>query len=134
MVELVTNIPTLEVLSKCSIEPYDAIYLGNPYCWDYDGNLISNFNDLEVAIEMLKEMGKKVYITTFAAPRNADLPKIFKLIDEALELNVDAIESTNYGVINYIKKSTILGFTLAALRTSIHRQLLNYWKIWVLKG
>ena len=70
MVELVTNVPTLEVLSKCSVEPYDAIYLGNPYCWDYDGNLISNFNDLEVAIEMLKEMGKKVYITTFAAPRN----------------------------------------------------------------
>ena len=104
MVELVTNVPTLEALSKCSVEPYDAIYLGNPYCWKYDGNLMSNFNDLEIAVEMLKEMGKKVYVTTFAAPRNADLPKIFKLLEKALELGIDAVESTNYGVINYIKK------------------------------
>ncbi len=102
--ELVTNIPTLEMMSKCSIEPYDAIYLGNPYCWDFEGNLMSNFNDLEAAVEILREMGKKVYVSTFAAPRNADLERIFRLIDRAIELNVDAIESTNYGVINYIKR------------------------------
>ncbi|AGK61679.1 Collagenase-related protease [Archaeoglobus sulfaticallidus PM70-1] len=102
--ELVTNIPTLEQMSKCSIEPYDAIYLGNPYCMKYDGNLTSNFEDLRIAVEMLREMGKRVYISTFSAPRNSDLPEVFRLIDLVADLEVDAIESTNFGVISYVKR------------------------------
>jgi putative protease len=101
--EIVTNVPTLEQLSKCSLEPYDGIYLGNPYCWRYDGNLIAS-DDIKNAVELVKSEGKKAYVTTYAVPRNKDLPLIFKLIDAIMDSDVDAIESTNLGVINYIKK------------------------------
>jgi putative protease len=102
--ELVTNVPNLEQLSKCSVEPYDAVYLGNPYCWDYDGNLVSNMDDLGIAVEMLRDMGKRVYVSTFAAPRNRDLPRIFSLLDKLVELEIDAVESSNFGVMKYIKR------------------------------
>jgi|Deesub1362B_J571_1020462.scaffolds.fasta_scaffold00304_31 putative protease len=102
--ELVTNVPTLESMSECSLKHYDAVYLGMPYCWEYEGNLISNHDDLGAAVEMLRAMKKKVYVSTFAAPRNKDLKHVFSLIDKAVELEVDAVESTNYGVIRHITK------------------------------
>jgi len=102
--ELVTNVPTLESMSECSLKHYDAVYLGMPYCWEYDGNLISNHDDLAAAVEMLRDMGKRVYVSTFAAPRNKDLERVFRLIDRAIELRVDAVESTNYGVIRHVTR------------------------------
>lgn len=102
--ELVTNVPTLESMSECSLKHYDAVYLGMPYCWEYDGNLISNHEDLAAAVEMLRDMGKRVYLSTFAAPRNKDLERVFRLIDKAIELRIDAVESTNYGVIRHVTR------------------------------
>ncbi len=101
--ELTTGIPNLESMSECSIKPYDAIYLGMPYCWEYEGNLIANPDDLRAGAEMVREMGKKAYATTFAVPRNRDLERVYRMIDAAAEV-CDGIEASNLGVIRYISK------------------------------
>ncbi len=111
--ELTTDIATLKDLK--GFEPYDSIYLGMPYCFDYEGNFISNFEDLEIAVDILKKNGKKVYVTTFAAPRNRDLDKVFRLIDKAVELEIDAIEVANLGVARYITKEYDIKVHLAGL-------------------
>ncbi len=98
--ELTTDVATIGDLE--GIEPYDSIYLGMPYCWDYEGNLISNFEDLELAVEKLRKMGKRVYLTTFAAPRNRDLQRVFRIIDKASELDVNGVETANLGVARYV--------------------------------
>jgi putative protease len=102
--ELNTNVPNLEGMSRFAVEPYDAVYLGMPYCWEFEGNLISNLDDLETAVETLRELNKKAYISTFAAPRNKDLDKVFRLIDRAVELEVDAVEASNLGIVRYVTR------------------------------
>lgn len=101
--ELTTNIPNLEGMSECSIKPYDGIYLGMPYCWEYEGNFISNLHDLEAGIEILRSLKKKTYVTTFAVPRNKDLEKIYRLVETVSDL-CDAIEASNLGIIRYLTK------------------------------
>ncbi len=96
--ELVTTIPTKYDVD--GYEAYDAVYLGMPYCWEYDGNLIS---DLKVLKEVAESIDKKVYVTTFAAPRNKDLERVYKLVDFASDF-ADAIEVTNLGIAKYISE------------------------------
>ena len=90
-------------MSECSIKPYDSIYLGMPYCWEYEGNLISNTDDLVSAIEILHTQRKKAYVTTFAVPRNRDLERVFKTINAVVEM-CDGIEASNLGIIRYLTK------------------------------
>uniref|UniRef100_A0A7C3YEV1 U32 family peptidase n=1 Tax=Geoglobus ahangari TaxID=113653 RepID=A0A7C3YEV1_9EURY len=101
--ELTTNVPNLESMSECSLKPYDAVYLGMPFCFEYQGNLITEFDDLEVAVNLLRKWGKKAYVTTFAVPRNKDLEKVYRTVEKAAEI-ADAIEASNLGVIRYITR------------------------------
>ena len=101
--ELTTNVPNLESMSDCSIKPYDSVYLGMPYCREYEGNLINGGTDLISAVELIHEMRKRAYVTTFAVPRNKDLERVFRSIDVAAGMS-DGIEASNLGVIRYITK------------------------------
>ncbi len=101
--ELTTNVPNLESMSECSLKPYDAIYLGMPFCFEYQGNLMTELDDLEFAVEFLRKLGKKAYVTTFAVPRNKDLEKVYRTVEKAVEI-ADAIEASNLGVIRYITR------------------------------
>jgi len=102
-VELTTNVPNLESMSECSLKPYDAIYLGMPFCFEYQGNLITELDDLEAAVDILRKLGKKAYVTTFAVPRNKDLERVYRTVEKAVEI-ADAIEASNLGVIRYITR------------------------------
>ncbi len=101
--ELTTNVPNLESMSECSLKPYDAVYLGMPFCFEYQGNLITELDDLEAAVEILRKWGKKAYVTTFAVPRNKDLERVYRTVKKAVEI-ADAIEASNLGVVRYITR------------------------------
>jgi len=104
--EINTRIFTLDKLKRVSMEPYDAIYLGDPFAPEYPGNLCFEENELSEAVRLLKESGKKAYISTFSVPRNRDLPAIEKLLRfiSREKLPVDAIEAHNTGVLNIIRE------------------------------
>ena len=100
--ELTTNVPNLESMSECSLKHYDAIYMGMPYCWDYEGSFSSG-NDIEEGVELLRELGKKAYLSLYAAPRNKDLERVFYVVELGLDAKVDAFEVFNLGVAKKIK-------------------------------
>lgn len=99
--EISTRIYTLNRLKEVSIESFDAIYLGDPFAPQYKGNLCYDFSDLETALQLLKDGGKRVYISTFSVPRNEDLPAIINLFNYIKErgLSPDGIEVHNAGII-----------------------------------
>ncbi|MCD4783505.1 MAG: U32 family peptidase [Candidatus Eremiobacteraeota bacterium] len=104
--EITTRIFTKQRLDEVSIYPYDAIYLGDPFAPDYPGNLCFAHEDLEETAGILKNAGKRVYVSTFSVPRNKDLAAIerqLKFIGDR-SLPIDAIEAHNTGVLSMIRE------------------------------
>jgi putative protease len=100
--ELNTSISNLKDLRASDLGSYDAIYLGNPFCRDYEANFLEKLEDLRAGIRHCREAGCKVYLTTYAAPRNYFLPQIHRAIAVAAEEGVDAVEAHNLGVIRIL--------------------------------
>ncbi len=100
--ELTTNVPNLESMSECSLKHYDAIYMGMPYCWEYEGSFSAG-NDIEEGTELLHDLGKRAYLSLYAAPRNKDLDRLFYVVELGLNAKVDAFEVFNLGVAKKIK-------------------------------
>lgn len=104
-IELNTQISSLEEMRRDVLEPYTAIYLGNPYCFKYQNNLLEDLQDLRQAVELAREMGKKAYVCTYAAPGTEQLSPILKMIETALAAGAEAIEAHNLGVVRLIAKN-----------------------------
>jgi len=103
MFELNTSIFTLKELKNTDISAYDAVYLGDPFCRQYEDNLSENYKDLKSAISIVKDKGKKVFVSTYAVPRNSDLKAVEKTFCLAAKLKADAVEIQNYGVLRMIR-------------------------------
>ncbi|MEA3509295.1 MAG: hypothetical protein U9R33_02330, partial [candidate division NC10 bacterium] len=78
--ELNTAISNMKDLMASDLSPYDAVYLGNLYCRDYEANFLEKLDDLRAGIRHCREAGCKVFLSTYAAPRNYFLPQIRKAI------------------------------------------------------
>ena len=103
--ELNTTISNLRDLTESDLSPYDAIYLGNITCRLYEANLLERLDDLREAIAMVKGRGQKAYVSTYAAPRNNDLPQIRKVVAVAVDAGVDAVEVHNLGVLKIVHEA-----------------------------
>ncbi|MEE9152896.1 MAG: peptidase U32 family protein [candidate division NC10 bacterium] len=101
--ELNTTISNMKDLMASDLDPYDAIYLGNPFCRDYEANFLEELDDLRVGIRHCREAGCKVYLSTYAAPRNYFMPQIRRAIGVAAEEGVDAVEAHNLGVVRMLR-------------------------------
>ena len=97
--ELNTVISNLKDLRESDLGPYDAVYLGNIFCRLYERNFLEHPEDLRQGISMVRKAGRKVYVTTYAAPRNSFLPKIRQVLEIAAREQVDAVEVHNLGVL-----------------------------------
>ncbi|MFQ5881172.1 MAG: peptidase U32 family protein [Candidatus Methylomirabilales bacterium] len=86
------------------LSSYDAVYLGNPFCRDYEANFLEELDDLRAGIRHCRGIGCKVYLTTYAAPRNYFLPQIRRAVTVAAEEGVDAVEAHNLGVVRILHK------------------------------
>lgn len=99
--ELTTNVPNLEGMGR-SLKYYDAVYMGMPYCWEYEGNFSSG-SDIKEGVEFLRKLGKKAYLSLYAAPRNRDLKRVFYVVELGLNAGVDAFEVFNLGIAKKLK-------------------------------
>ncbi len=113
--ELNTNLPNLQSLKESQLAPYQGLYLGHPYCPDYKGNFLERPEDLREAVDRLRQQGKKVYVSTYAAPKSRELDRVRALLEVAAESNVDAVEAYNPGVVRIVHRE----FPSLAIHTGI---------------
>ncbi|HEV8663937.1 MAG TPA: peptidase U32 family protein [Candidatus Methylomirabilis sp.] len=97
--ELNTDISNRRDLQSSDLTPYDALYLGNPYCRDYEANFLERVDELAEAIRQVKGAGRRAYVTTYAAPRNSFLDQIRRVLEVAEREGADAVEAHNLGVL-----------------------------------
>jgi putative protease len=104
MIELITTIASPAELAGTDLGPYDAVCLGNPYCRRVEGNFAEDLALLSKAVTPLLKAGKKVYLTTPAAPRGRDLPQVERIVDAARASGVQALEIHNMGVLRILRE------------------------------
>ncbi len=102
--ELIVSIASPGELEGTDLSPYDAVCLGNPYCRRVEGNYAERLALLPEAVAVLRDAGKKAYVTTPAAPRGKDLPHVERLIEGAAAAGADALEIHNMGVLRILRE------------------------------
>lgn len=102
--ELIVTLGSPRELEGTDLSPYDAVRLGNPYCRRVEGNYAGEPDLLRDAIRFLRAAGKKAYVTSPAAPRGYDLPRVGALIDAASSAGADALEVHNMGVLRMLRE------------------------------
>ncbi len=105
--ELVLTVASPRELSETDHSPYDAVCLGNTYCRRVEGNFAEELGLLSDAVASLHDKGKKVYVTSPAAPRGPDIPHVERLIDAAAAAGAEAIEVHNMGVLRVLREKGI---------------------------
>lgn len=103
--ELTAAISTKEKFSAIDKEPFDAFYLGDPFCSNLAGNLICETEELGQVIREIHSLGKKAYLTTFGVPVGDELDLVKNAIDEADKAGIDAAEIGDMGVLRWVKSS-----------------------------
>lgn len=102
--ELIVSLASPGELEGTDLSPYDAVCLGSPYCRRVEGNYAESLELLEDVVSRLHAMGRKAYVTTPAAPREADLPHVGRLIDAAAAAGADALEVHNLGALRMLRE------------------------------
>ncbi|MEK6779938.1 MAG: peptidase U32 family protein [Candidatus Deferrimicrobiota bacterium] len=102
--ELVVSVSSPRELDGTDLAPYDAVCLGNPYCRRVEGNYAEQLALLPGAVSSLRAAGKKVYVTSPAAPRGRDLPQVERLIEAASRAGAQALEVHNMGVLRILRE------------------------------
>ncbi len=78
--------------------------LGSPYCRRVEGNYAEALDLLSGVVSRLHSAGKRAYVATPAAPREADLPHVSRLVDAAATAGADALEIHNMGVLRIVRE------------------------------
>ncbi len=97
--ELNTTIANLKDLRASDLSAYDAVYLGDIYCRLYESNFLEQLGDLKEGLHILREQGKRAFVTTYAAPRNDFLPKVGKMLEASAAAGAEAVEVHNLGIL-----------------------------------
>lgn len=97
--ELSTTIANLRDLRESDLSDYDAVYLGDIYCRIYEANFLERLGDLGEGVRMLRDQGKRAYVTSYAGPRNDFLPGIRRMLEASAEAGADAVEVHNLGIL-----------------------------------
>ena len=101
--ELTTSVSNLRHLRGSDLDPYDAVYLGNIHCRRYEGNLLERPDDLRTAVEMVRDQGKRAYVTTYAAPRAEALAAIMRAVEAGVGAGAAAVEVHAVGVLKLVR-------------------------------
>jgi U32 family peptidase len=102
-VELSTGIASLAELAASDLRPYDAVYLGSPYCDRYAGNLLEHPGDLGAAVRWLHDLGKTAYLTTYAAPRSRHADPLRRALTAGAAAGVAAAEVHGPGLARLVR-------------------------------
>ncbi len=102
--ELNTTIANLRDLRESDLTDYDGVYLGDIYCRLYEGNFLEQLDDLREGIRLLRDQGKRAWVTTYAAPRNDFLPKVRRMLEAASSGGAEAVEVHNLGILRIVRE------------------------------
>lgn len=102
--ELIVTLASPRELEGTNLAPYDAVRVGNPYCRRVEGNYADELGLLPEAVRSLHAAGKRIYVTSPAAPRGFDLPRVAALIEAAASAGADALEVHNMGVLRMLRE------------------------------
>ncbi len=100
--ELNTTLSNLRSLRESDLSSYDAAYLGNIYCRQFEDNFLERMADLREGIARLHDLGLRAYVSTYAAPRNDAVAKVEQALETAAEAKADAVEVHNLGVLRTV--------------------------------
>lgn len=100
--ELNTTIANLKDLKASDLSDYDGVYLGDIYCRIYEGNFSEHLGDLKEGLRILREQGKRAYVTTYAGPRNDFLPSVRKVLEASAAAGAQAVEVHNLGILKIV--------------------------------
>lgn len=103
-VELAVTVANRRDLAAWDLTPYDAVYLGNPYCRHYAGNLLEHPEELRRAIREVRGRGRRAYLTTYAAPRQDALPVLRRALAIAAEEGAAAVEVHALGLLRLVRE------------------------------
>jgi putative protease len=101
--ELATPISNLRDLRASDLRPYDAVYLGNLYCARYEGNLLERPDELGDAVRLVRDWGRRAYITTYAAPRGRDVDRLRRTLEVAVAAGAVAAEVHGLGMARVVR-------------------------------
>jgi len=79
------------------------VCLGSPYCRRVEGNYSEALDLLPGVVSGLHAAGKRAFVATPAAPREADLHHVYRLVDAAAAAGADALEIHNMGVLRIVR-------------------------------
>ena len=102
--ELIVSIASPREMEGTDLSSFDAVRLGSPYCRRVEGNYAGETEILREAVRFLHAAGKRAYVTTPAAPRGHDLPRVGALIEAAASAGADALEVHNMGVLRMLRE------------------------------
>ena len=103
-VELTTAISNLRDLRASALDPYDAVYLGNLYCQRYEGNLLEHPAELEEAVRIVRDQGRRAYVTTYAAPHGPDVDRLRRALAAARSAGAAAAEVHGPGMARVVHR------------------------------
>jgi putative protease len=101
--ELTTAISSLRALRASDLCPYDAVYLGNLYCARYEGNLLEHPLELADAVRLVRDRGRRAYVTTYAAPRAGDVDRLRRALEAARAAGATAAEAHGPGMARIVR-------------------------------
>lgn len=127
-VELLSPAGNYEKLETVYHYGADAAYIGGKFL-----NLRAfskNFEDeeLEKAIKLSHNLGKKLFITVNAIPHNEDLEILPEYAKYLESLKVDAVIVSDLGVFNIIRKNTNLPITISTQASNTNWASVDMWK------
>ncbi len=102
--ELTTSVSNLRHLAESDLGPYDAVYLGNLHCRLYEANFLERPAELREALRMVRDRGRRAYLTTYAAPRNDALPAIRRALEVAARDGAEAVEVHSLGLLKLARE------------------------------
>jgi len=105
--ELVLTVSSPRELAGTDLSPYDAVCLGNAFCRRVEGNFSEDLAALPGAVASIHASGKKVYVTSPAAPRGRDMSRVEDIIDAAASAGADALEIHNMGVLLVLREKGV---------------------------
>ena len=82
----------------------DAVYLGGQAFGMRAGPQNFTYDTLKAGVSLAHSRGVKVYLTCNTLPRNNEISGFQQFIEEAVDCNVDAVITTDLGVMSLIKK------------------------------
>lgn len=101
-IELNTTVANLRDLGASDLTDYDGVYLGDIYCRQYEANFLEQLEDLREGLKLLRDKGKRAYVTTYAGPRNDFLPKVRRMLEVAAASGAEAVEVHNLGILKIV--------------------------------